>query len=58
MAAVLAGAGFLWWRARSRRPHYVTAAVTRGAVQRSVSMTGALNPLVTVQVYSPWPPAR
>ena len=52
VAAVLAGAGFLWWRARSRRPHYVTAAVTRGAVQRSVSMTGALNPLVTVQVGS------
>ena len=48
--AILAGAGFLWWRARSRRPQYVTATVTRGAIQRSVITTGALNPLVTVQV--------
>ncbi|HVR10029.1 MAG TPA: efflux RND transporter periplasmic adaptor subunit [Thermoanaerobaculia bacterium] len=49
---VLGGAGFLWWQARSQRPQYVTAAVTRGNVRRSVSMTGALNPVVTVQVGS------
>lgn len=52
MAAVLAGGGFLWWRAKARKPQYVTAAVTRGSIQRSVGMTGALNPLVTVQVGS------
>jgi HlyD family secretion protein len=51
-AAVLAVAGLLWWRASSQRPHYVTAAVTRGNVRRSVNTTGALNPVVTVQVGS------
>ncbi len=49
---VLGGAGLLWWRASSRRPQYVTAAVTRGNVRRSVNTTGALNPVVTVQVGS------
>jgi HlyD family secretion protein len=51
---VVAGAiwGFLWWRERSQRPHYVTAVVTEGNVLRSVNTTGALNPLVTVQVGS------
>jgi len=51
-AAALAAGAFLWWRARHRKPQYVTATVTRGNIQRSVSMTGALNPLVTVQVGS------
>ena len=46
---VLAGA---LWRARSQKPRYVTATVTRGNIQRSVSATGALNPVVTVQVGS------
>ncbi|HXO29663.1 MAG TPA: efflux RND transporter periplasmic adaptor subunit [Thermoanaerobaculia bacterium] len=50
--AVLGGAGLLWWRASSQRPQYVTAAVTRGNVRRSVNTTGALNPVVTVQVGS------
>jgi HlyD family secretion protein len=49
---VLGGAGLLWWRASSRRPQYVTAPVTRGNVRRSVNTTGALNPVVTVQVGS------
>jgi HlyD family secretion protein len=50
--AILAVAGLLWWRARSQKSQYVTAAVTRGTIQRSVAMTGALNPVVTVQVGS------
>jgi HlyD family secretion protein len=41
-----------WWLTRSPPLHYVTARVTRGAIQRSVSMTGALNPVVTAQVGS------
>jgi HlyD family secretion protein len=49
---ILGGAGLLWWRASSRRPQYVTAPVTRGNVRRSVNTTGALNPVVTVQVGS------
>ena len=52
VVVLLGGAGFLWWRARSQRPKYVTATVTRGTIQRSVGMTGALNPVVTVQVGS------
>ena len=48
----MAGAGFFWWRVRHQKPRYVAATVTRGNIQRSVSMTGALNPLVTVQVGS------
>ncbi|HWZ86043.1 MAG TPA: efflux RND transporter periplasmic adaptor subunit [Thermoanaerobaculia bacterium] len=51
-AVVLGAAGFFAWRARSRKPKYVTALVTRGSIQRSVSTTGALNPVVTVQVGS------
>jgi HlyD family secretion protein len=49
---ILGGAGWLWWRASGQRPHYVTATVTRGNVRRSVNTTGALNPVVTVQVGS------
>lgn len=45
-------AGFFWWRSRGTKPRYVTAAVTRGDIQRSVGTTGALNPLITVQVGS------
>ncbi|HEY1435335.1 MAG TPA: efflux RND transporter periplasmic adaptor subunit, partial [Thermoanaerobaculia bacterium] len=48
----LGAAGFAVERARSRKPKYVTAQVTRGSIQRSVSTTGALNPVVTVQVGS------
>lgn len=51
-AVALGAAGFAAWRARSRKPRYVTALVTRGSIQRSVSTTGALNPVVTVQVGS------
>jgi len=41
-----------WWFGRTPPLHYVTARVTRGPIQRSVSMTGALNPVVTAQVGS------
>jgi HlyD family secretion protein len=50
--AVLGVAGLFWWQSRARNLQYVTASVTRGNIQRSVSATGALNPLVTVQVGS------
>ncbi len=52
LAAVLGAGSLLAWRASSRKPRYVTAVVTRGGIQRSVSTTGALNPVVTVQVGS------
>ncbi len=50
--AIPGGLAFAWWYAHHGQPRYVTASVTRGDVQRSVSMTGALNPVVTVQVGS------
>jgi HlyD family secretion protein len=50
--AVLGGATSLWWWGSGKKPHYVTATVTRGTIQRSIGTTGALNPLVTVQVGS------
>ena len=53
-AALLLGLLFSlwWWLGRTPPLHYVTARVTRGPIQRSVSMTGALNPVVTAQVGS------
>jgi HlyD family secretion protein len=52
-ALFLAGAayGIWWWKFRETL-HYVTARVTRGDIQRSINMTGALNPVVTAQVGS------
>jgi HlyD family secretion protein len=45
-------AGLWWYLGRDRALHYVTARVTRGDIQRTVTMTGALNPVVTAQVGS------
>jgi HlyD family secretion protein len=52
VAAVIGAGSLLAWRAGSHKPKYVTAVVTRGRIERSVSTTGALNPVVTVQVGS------
>jgi HlyD family secretion protein len=49
VAALLAG---WWWMDRAPALRYVTARVTRGDIQRTVSMTGTLNPVVTAQVES------
>lgn len=51
---VIAIAAFAAWRYGGRRtaPRYVTAAVTRGAVARTVTASGTVNPVVTVQVGS------
>ncbi len=51
-AALSLVAGIVLWGTRARKPRYVTAPVTRGDIQRSVGATGALNPVVTVQVGS------
>src|ERR1700728_4492852 len=53
-AAVVLALAFAcwWWLVRAPPLHYVTARVTRGDIQRAVSMTGALNPVVTAQVGS------
>ena len=50
-AAVLLVAGWLVLRWRQQgQPEFVTAEVTRGPVERAVVTTGAVNPVVTVQV--------
>src|SRR5580658_2130993 len=52
LVAVFVALALWWWFGRAPPLHYVTAAVTRGDIERSVSMTGALNPVVTAQVGS------
>jgi HlyD family secretion protein len=52
VALVALGFAGWWWLLRVPPLHYVTARVTRGDIQRSVTMTGALNPVVTAQVGS------
>jgi HlyD family secretion protein len=51
IAAMIGGAA--WWAfGRDHSLRYVTARVSRGDIQRTVTMTGALNPVVTAQVGS------
>jgi HlyD family secretion protein len=52
LIVLLAGVAVWWWRGRNPPLHYVTARVTQGDIQRAVTMTGALNPVVTAQVES------
>ncbi|HYM21872.1 MAG TPA: efflux RND transporter periplasmic adaptor subunit, partial [Vicinamibacterales bacterium] len=51
---IVAVAGFGMWRysRRSTPPRYVTAPVTTGAVAHTVTASGTVNPVVTVQVGS------
>jgi HlyD family secretion protein len=42
-----------WWRAAAETtaaPHYVTTTVTRGSVMRTVTASGSVNPITTIQV--------
>jgi HlyD family secretion protein len=49
---VLGSVTLWWWHGRDPPLRYVTARVSRGDIQRTVTMTGALNPVVTAQVES------
>jgi HlyD family secretion protein len=49
---ILLAVALWWWLGRAAPLHYVTARVTRGDIQRTVTMTGTLNPIVTAQVES------
>jgi HlyD family secretion protein len=42
--------GAYWWHQLQDPARFVTAEVTRGAIVRSVTATGTVNPVVTVQV--------
>ncbi len=51
LAAILAvGAAVLWLERVPHAPHYVTVAAKRDSLVRAVTATGAVNPVVTVQV--------
>ncbi len=54
LALILAaGAGTLWWSThRAASVHYVTTPATRGAVVRTVTATGTVNPVLTIIVGS------
>jgi HlyD family secretion protein len=51
-ALIMAGGLFAlyWWQHREPPLKFVTAAVTRGSIVRSVTATGTVNPVTTVQV--------
>ncbi len=43
---------FYWWAGRRPQSHYVTLEASMGEIERSVNVTGSINPRVTVQVGS------
>lgn len=48
----IGGTAYMYWQQRPEKPQYVTAAVTRGTVARTINTTGTVNPVVTVEVGS------
>src|SRR2546428_9822066 len=53
LVAVLGGAvggGYLFYEGQQQPPHYLTAAVERGAITTTVNATGIMNAVTTVQV--------
>jgi HlyD family secretion protein len=53
LAVVAAGAtAYVWQQEQAAEPQYVTAPVTTGDIVRAIVTTGAVNPVVTVEVGS------
>ena len=52
VVAALAVAGFYFWRGQSSAPQYMTARVERGSLRNTVTATGMLQAVTTVQVGS------
>ena len=51
--ASLAGAAmWYWWSGQAQPPQFKTAAVDRGPIQATVTATGTVNPVISVQVGS------
>src|SRR5262249_21065729 len=51
LGLILAGVlGYSYWRRAPPAPSYVMAEVTRGPVVRTITTTGAVDPVITVQV--------
>jgi HlyD family secretion protein len=52
-AALVVAVAAVWWTTRgTSTPGYLTAPVTRGTIARSVTATGAVNPVMTIIVGS------
>jgi HlyD family secretion protein len=47
---VVSALGYFLWRRQPDQPAYVTAEVTRGPVTRTITTTGAVDPVITVEV--------
>lgn len=52
VVVVLGGVGFRYWQQRSAGPEYKTSKIEKGSITASVSATGTLSPVVSVQVGS------
>ena len=52
LVVIALAVGVKWWTGRSAQPEYKTAKIEKGAVTASVSASGTLNPVVSVQVGS------
>ena len=52
IAGLFIGASILarWWWRQPTQEHFITAAVTRGPIVQTVTATGTVNPVTTVQV--------
>ena len=49
---IAAGVASWWWLKRPKPPQFITTPATKGDIIRSIITTGAVNPVVTVQVGS------
>ena len=49
LAVIAAAAGYWWW-SRPVPVQYVTVPATIGTITRSITATGSVNPVITVQV--------
>ena len=52
IAVVAGGAGYMYWGRTTKAEEYITAKIERGNVRNTVSATGALQAVTTVQVGS------
>jgi HlyD family secretion protein len=50
VAVAIVAVALYWWMHRTPAPHYLTGTVTRGDVMRTVTASGTVNPMTTVQV--------
>lgn len=52
VVVILGGVGFRYWQQKNAAPEYKTGKIEKGSITASVSATGTLSPVVSVQVGS------